>query len=43
VSWSGATSSGGAARGGVYFVRLAVGAAGSQAGFVATRKMILQD
>jgi flagellar hook capping protein FlgD len=43
VSWSGATASGGAARGGVYFVRLAVGAAGSQAGFVATRKMILQD
>jgi len=43
VSWSGATASGAAARGGVYLVRLAVGAAGSQAGFVATRKMILQD
>ena len=43
VSWSGATSSGGAARGGVYFVRLAVGASGNQAGYVATRKMILQD
>jgi hypothetical protein len=42
VSWSGATASGAAARGGVYFVRLAVGA-GNQAGFVATRKMILQD
>jgi flagellar hook capping protein FlgD len=43
VSWSGATASGGAAHGGVYFVRLAVAASGNQAGFVATRKMILQD
>jgi flagellar hook capping protein FlgD/PKD domain-containing protein len=43
VSWSGATASGSTARGGVYFVRLAVGAAGNQAGYVATRKMILQD
>ena len=43
VAWSGTTAAGAAARGGVYFVRLAVGASGNQAGFVATRKMILQD
>jgi hypothetical protein len=43
VSWAGRTDSGSPARGGVYFVRLAVGAAGGEGSHVAIRKMILQD
>lgn len=43
VSWSGRTASGSTARGGVYFVRMAVGTSGGGAGFVAVRKMTVLD
>jgi hypothetical protein len=43
VRWAGTTDSGKAARGGVYFVRLAVRSEGGEAPSVAVRKMILQD
>jgi hypothetical protein len=43
VSWMGRTDAGQTARGGVYFVRLAVAATATQGSYVAVRKMILQD